>query len=98
MNTDAEGRLILADALAYSKKYKPKILIDIATLTGACSATFSNIVSGLMSTDPELAKNIQKAGDETGERVWELPLWDEYFDLIKASYADIQNTSKKYNY
>ncbi len=96
LNTDAEGRLILADALSYAAKYKPKILVDIATLTGACAATFADLATGVMGTDPELVTRIKEAGEHTGERCWELPLWDEYFDLIKATYADIQNISKKY--
>ena len=96
LNTDAEGRLILADALAYAKRFNPEVLIDIATLTGACAATFADLAIGLMSTDASLTQRLLKAGDTTGERVWELPLWDEYFDLIKATYADIQNISKKY--
>lgn len=96
LNTDAEGRLILADALSYAKKYNPKIMVDIATLTGACPVTFSDVASGLMGTDPELIRRIIDAGDYTGERCWELPLWDEYYDLIRATYADIQNISKKY--
>ena len=95
LNTDAEGRLILADALSYAAKFKPKALLDIATLTGACAAAFGDIASGLMSTDPDLVNRVREAGEKTGERVWELPLWDEYFDLIKATYADIQNISKK---
>ena len=95
LNTDAEGRLILADALAYAERYKPKALVDIATLTGACSATFSYYASGLMSTDADLTARLKEIGDRTGERLWELPLWEEYFDLIKATYADIQNISKK---
>lgn len=96
LNTDAEGRLILADALSYAKKFEPRALVDIATLTGACAVTFADRASGLMSTDSALANRIKEVGEKTGERVWELPLWDEYFDLIKATYADIQNISKKY--
>ncbi|OGW92040.1 MAG: hypothetical protein A3D28_02095 [Omnitrophica bacterium RIFCSPHIGHO2_02_FULL_63_14] len=96
LNTDAEGRLILADALAYTARLKPKALVDVATLTGACAATFADRCSGLMSTDPDVARRLMRAGEQTGERLWELPLWDEYFDLIKAAYADIQNISKKY--
>lgn len=96
LNTDAEGRLILADALSYAAKFKPKALIDLATLTGACAATFSNLAIGLMGTDEALVARFKKAGDATGERVWELPLWEEYFELIKATYADIQNISKRY--
>jgi leucyl aminopeptidase len=95
LNTDAEGRLILADALSYAARYKPKALIDIATLTGACAAIFGDIATGVMGTDPKLIESIRKAGETTGERVWELPLWDDFYPLIKATYADIQNISKK---
>lgn len=95
LNTDAEGRLILADALSYAKRFKPKALVDIATLTGACSAFFSDQASGLMGTDESLLKRIQGAGERTGERCWPLPLWEEYADLIRATYADIQNISRK---
>ena len=96
LNTDAEGRLILADALSYAKKYKPKALVDIATLTGACAATFADLAIGLMGSNAALVQKIKDAGEHTGERCWELPLWEEYFDLIKATYADLQNISKKY--
>ena len=95
LNTDAEGRLILADALFYAKRFSPKALIDIATLTGACAATFSDLASGLMSTDPELVTKIKSAGDKVGERCWELPLWEEYGELIRATFGDIQNISKR---
>lgn len=95
LNTDAEGRLILADALSYAKRYEPKAMVDIATLTGACAATFGEMASGLMGTDPDLVAQIERAGEKTGERCWELPLWDEYSELIRATYADIQNISKK---
>ncbi len=95
LNTDAEGRLILADALSYAKRYAPKALVDIATLTGACAATFSDRAIAVMGTDPELVAKIERAGEKTGERCWELPLWDEYLELIRATYADIQNISKK---
>lgn len=95
LNTDAEGRLILADALSYAERLKPRAMVDIATLTGACAVTFGDLASGLMSTDPDLAKRLRDIGDRTGERLWEMPLWDEYADWIKATYADIQNISKK---
>ena len=95
LNTDAEGRLILADALSYAKRFEPRALIDIATLTGACAATFSDLAIGLMGTDPDLVAKIERAGESTGERCWELPLWDEYAELIRATFADIQNISKK---
>ena len=95
LNTDAEGRLILADALSYAKRFNPRAMVDIATLTGACAATFGDKAIGLMGTDEDLLKRLKNAGEKTGERLWELPLWEEYFDLIKATYADIQNISKK---
>ncbi len=96
LNTDAEGRLILADALSFAKRFNPKALVDIATLTGACSVTFADLASGLMSTDSDLTSRLRDAGERAGERLWELPLWEEYGDLIKATYADIQNISKRY--
>lgn len=95
LNTDAEGRLILADALSYAKRFNPRVLVDIATLTGACAATFGDQAIGLMGTDENLLNRLKNAGEKTGERCWELPLWDEYFPLIRATYADIQNISKK---
>jgi leucyl aminopeptidase len=95
LNTDAEGRLILADALAYSQRFKPRYVVDIATLTGACAAFFDSAASGLMANDAELASKLRAAGEKTGERLWELPLWDEYEDFIKGSYGDIQNISRK---
>ncbi len=96
LNTDAEGRLILADALSFAARYKPKALIDIATLTGSCAATFADVATGLLGTDPALLHRIKAAGQKTGERCWELPLWDDYADFIKATYADVQNIGKKY--
>jgi leucyl aminopeptidase len=95
LNTDAEGRLILADALAYAERFKPRYLIDIATLTGACAAVLDYVGSGLMSNDPELAAKLKAAGDKAGERLWEFPLWDEYDEFIKGTYADIQNISRR---
>lgn len=95
LNTDAEGRLILADALAYAERFNPRYVVDIATLTGACSAFFDHVASGLMSNDPELAAKLKAAGEKTGERLWELPLWDEYEDFIKGTYGDIQNISRR---
>jgi leucyl aminopeptidase len=95
LNTDAEGRLILADALAYAERFKPRYVVDIATLTGACSSFFDHLASGLMSNDPELAAKLKAAGEKAGERLWELPLWDEYEDFIKGTYGDIQNISRR---
>ncbi|MBI3999505.1 MAG: leucyl aminopeptidase, partial [Candidatus Omnitrophica bacterium] len=96
INTDAEGRLILADALAYSEKFKPKALIDMATLTGACSVTFADKAIGVMGTDPVLVQKIRKAGEVTGERCWELPLWEEYFEIIKGHHSDLMNAGSGY--
>jgi len=91
VNTDAEGRLVLCDALHYAQRYRPAALIDIATLTGACVVALGNFASGLMGNDDGLAKALKKAGETSGERVWELPLWDEYGELMKSDIADLKN-------
>lgn len=96
INTDAEGRLILADALAYTEKFKPKAIIDLATLTGACAVTFADKAIGLLGTDPRLVEKVRQAGEKVGERCWELPLWDEYFDIIKGHHSDIMNAGSGY--
>jgi leucyl aminopeptidase len=98
-NTDAEGRLILADALAYAvKHYKPDAIIDVATLTGACAYALGPFFSGLMSQHDELLDRIQDAAGRTGDRVWELPLHDDYKKAIRCTVADLCNIgSKKYN-
>ncbi len=96
LNTDAEGRLLLADALSYAKKYKPDAVIDIATLTGACVAALGTFASGMLGNNDELKNRVKQAGEECHERVWELPLWDEYQALIKSTIADIKNTGGKY--
>jgi len=92
LTTDAEGRLILADALTYAGKYKPAAIIDIATLTGACVVALGNHVIGMMGTDDRLKGKIRAAADATGERVWEMPLWDDYHELIKSDVADYKNS------
>ncbi|MBI3803702.1 MAG: leucyl aminopeptidase [Nitrospirae bacterium] len=92
INTDAEGRLCLADALAYAVRFKPAAMIDLATLTGACVVALGNHAMALFGNDPKLTAQIQKASEETGERVWPLPLWDEYYDQIKSEVADLKNT------
>ena len=95
-NTDAEGRLILADALTYAKReYDPDVIIDLATLTGACIVALGMKVAGLFSNDDELAGEIFKAGQSTGEKVWRLPLWDDYAEQIKSDVADVSNTGSK---
>ncbi len=91
INTDAEGRLILADALAYASNYKPAAIIDLATLTGACVIALGDDVIGMLGTDDKLKKELQEAARETGELVWELPLWENYQEQIKSDIADYKN-------
>ena len=91
LSTDAEGRLVLADALTYARRYRPSAIIDLATLTGACIVALGNDVSGIMSNDDDLAGRLRRAGDAAGERLWRLPLYDEYGELIKSDIADIKN-------
>ena len=90
-NTDAEGRLILADGLAYASLLKPACVIDIATLTGACIVALGQFAIGMLGTDDTLKGDLRKAGEGSGERVWELPLWDEYFEQLKSDVADMRN-------
>ena len=92
LNTDAEGRLILADALAYASEFKPAAVIDVATLTGACVVALGDDVIGMLGTDDKLKKEIDKAAKTTGELVWELPLWESYHELIKSDIADYKNS------
>ncbi len=92
ISTDAEGRLLLADALTYAGRFKPAAVVDIATLTGACVIALGEDVIGMLGTDEKLKKQIRDAADETGEKLWELPLWEEYNELIKSDVADFKNT------
>jgi leucyl aminopeptidase len=92
INTDAEGRLILADALTYAAKYKPAAIIDIATLTGACIIALGDDVIGMLGTDDKLKGEINKAAENTGELVWEMPLWECYHEQIKSDIADYKNS------
>jgi len=92
VNTDAEGRLTLADVLAYAARYQPAAVIDIATLTGACIVALGEQLIGLMGTDPQLINRLKEAGEQTGEFLWELPLWEPYDELIKSDIADVKNT------
>jgi leucyl aminopeptidase len=92
VTTDAEGRLILADALTYAGRYKPAAIIDLATLTGACIVALGDHVIGMMGTDDDLKREIRVAAELTGEKVWELPLWEEYHELIKGDAADYKNS------
>lgn len=92
LNTDAEGRLVLADALSYTaKKYKPDYMVDIATLTGACVVALGSNASGLFANNAELAKKVIEAGEQTGDRCWELPLWPEHDEKVKSDVADVKN-------
>jgi leucyl aminopeptidase len=92
INTDAEGRLILCDALSYARRFKPACVVDAATLTGAVIVALGHAASGIMGTDDALVEELRRAGDRAGERVWPLPLWDEYRDLIKSEIADVKNS------
>ena len=95
-NTDAEGRLILADALAYADRYKPSAVIDLATLTGAVVVALGHVVTGMMGNDRDLMRHLTEAGETTYERVWELPLFDEYERLIKSDVADVKNVGGRW--
>ena len=90
-NTDAEGRLILADALAYAQRYNPAALVDIATLTGACVVALGQFAIGMFGTDEKLKAQVRKSGQKAGERVWEMPLWEEYFEQLRSDVADMRN-------
>jgi len=95
-NTDAEGRLILADAIAYAQRYSPDIVIDLATLTGACVVALGHVAAGMMGTnDPHMAR-LKHAGERTNERVWELPLFEEYERLIRSDVADVKNVGGRW--
>lgn len=91
LNTDAEGRLILCDALTYSAKFKPDVVIDIATLTGACVVALGKHATGLLGNNDELANELLGAGIKAGDKAWQLPLWDEYKPQLKSNFADLAN-------
>ena len=91
LNTDAEGRLVLCDALTYVEKFEPKSVVDIATLTGACIIALGNEVAALLSNDDKLAKSLLEAGTKTGDKAWQLPLFDEYQSQLDSNFADMQN-------
>ncbi|THF58608.1 leucyl aminopeptidase [Pseudothauera rhizosphaerae] len=96
LNTDAEGRLVLCDALTYAERFKPVCVVDIATLTGACVVALGKIPSGLLANDDELAAELLARGTESGDRAWQLPLWDEYQELLKSNFADMGNIGGRY--
>jgi leucyl aminopeptidase len=93
LNTDAEGRLILCDALTYAGRFDPACVVDVATLTGACVIALGGVASGLMANDDALAAELLAAGQTSGDRAWQLPLWDDYQELLKSNFADIPNIS-----
>src|SRR5690606_8383423 len=92
VNTDAEGRLILADALSFAKRFEPAAIVDCATLTGACVIALGHHAIGLMGNNGHLIDEVRAAGQRTGERCWPLPLWDEYREQIDSTIADIKNS------
>jgi leucyl aminopeptidase len=96
LNTDAEGRLILCDALTYVERYKPAVVIDLATLTGACVVALGDQASGLFSRDDRLAEALLEAGETSRDRAWRLPLWDEYQKQIDSPFADVANIGGRY--
>ena len=90
-NTDAEGRVILSDALSYAVEQGPDAIVDLATLTGACVVALGNYATGVLGNDERLIELLRRAGDTSGERVWPLPLWKEYGREIESPIADIKN-------
>jgi leucyl aminopeptidase len=95
-NTDAEGRLLLADALHYAARFNPDILLDFATLTGACKVALGSEAAGIMGNDDELVSTLVRLGETVGERVWHLPLYDEYLTYLKSDWADMRNVGDRW--
>jgi len=91
LNTDAEGRLILCDALTYAARFEPDTVVDIATLTGACVIALGGVASGLFSNQEQLARDLLAAGDYANDKAWQLPLWEEYQSQLDSNFADLQN-------
>jgi leucyl aminopeptidase len=91
LNTDAEGRLILCDALTYAARFDPETVIDVATLTGACVIALGHVATGLFANNDTLARELVHAGDEAHDRAWQMPLWNDYQDLLKSPFADMSN-------
>jgi leucyl aminopeptidase len=91
LNTDAEGRLILCDSLTYAAKFDPDTVIDIATLTGAVISALGKVASGVLSNDQQLADDLIESGTQSADPVWQLPLWEEYDELLKSNFADMAN-------
>ena len=91
LNTDAEGRLILCDTLTFAERFDPETVIDVATLTGACVIALGHVATGLFANDEGLARELLHAGDEAQDRAWQMPLWEDYQDLLKSNFADMAN-------
>ncbi|HXM81059.1 MAG TPA: leucyl aminopeptidase [Burkholderiales bacterium] len=91
LNTDAEGRLILCDALTYAERFKPEVVVDIATLTGACVIALGHVASGLFANDQKLADELREAADDAWDRVWQMPLWEDYQEQLRSNFADMAN-------
>ncbi len=95
LNTDAEGRLLLCDALTYAERYNPEVVIDLATLTGACLVALGRVPSGLLGNDDVLCNDLTSAGETANDSVWRLPLWEEYQEQLKSNFADLANVGGK---
>jgi leucyl aminopeptidase len=91
LNTDAEGRLILCDAMTYAERFQPAAVIDIATLTGACVIALGHVAAGLFANDDALAREVLAAGDMAYDRAWHMPLWDDYQEQLRSNFADMAN-------
>lgn len=96
LNTDAEGRLVLCDTLTYVKRFNPAVVVDIATLTGACVVALGKVVSGLFTTDDALVTELKQAGEQSHDRIWHMPVMDEYQELLDSPFADIANIGGPY--
>jgi leucyl aminopeptidase len=95
LNTDAEGRLILCDALTYVERYKPAAVVDIATLTGAMVIALGHVATGLFANSDPLARELLQAGDDAWDRAWHMPLWDDYQEGLKSNFADFPNIASR---
>ncbi len=91
LNTDAEGRLVLCDVLTYVERFDPELVVDTATLTGACVIALGKHASGLFSAHNPLASELLNAGEQSGDRAWRLPIWDEYQEMLDSPFADMTN-------
>ncbi|MGH8737240.1 MAG: leucyl aminopeptidase, partial [Burkholderiales bacterium] len=91
LNTDAEGRLILCDALTYTERMQPDVVVDVATLTGACVIALGHVATGMFANDQKLADELRAAGEDAWDRVWQMPLWEDYQEQLRSNFADMAN-------